>query len=58
MKKEEPALFFFNQASMYRCSALNGDSVVEAQRKGMDITTDYGEDIQEAFQRMTSYYPM
>ena len=43
---------------MYRCSALDGDSVVEAQSKGIDTTTDYGEDIQEAFQKMTRYHPM
>ena len=52
------SLVFFNQASMYRCSALDGDSVVEAERKGIDTATDYGKDIQQAFQKCTRYYPI
>ena len=52
------SIVFFNQASMYRCSALNGSSVVEAQRMGIDTTTNYGQDAQQAFQKMTSYHPM
>ena len=52
------SLVFFNQASMYRCSTLDGDSVVEAERKGVDTTTNYGEDIQQAFQKYTKYYPI
>ena len=52
------SLVFFNQASMYRCSTLDGSSVIEADGNGIDTTTDYGEDIQQAFQKMTNYHPM
>ncbi len=52
------SIVFFNQASMYRCSALDGSSVAEAKSKGIDTTTNYGQDVQEAFQKLAHYYPM
>lgn len=44
------SIVFFNQASMYRASELNGLSVADARRMGISATTDYGQDVQKAFE--------
>ena len=49
------SVVFFNQASMYRSSELDGDSVVEAKQKGKPAIRDYGKDVQAAFERATTF---
>lgn len=49
------SIVFFNQASMYRSSELNGDSVAQAKLKGKSVTRNYGEDVQKAFDSQTTY---
>ncbi len=41
---------------MYRSSELDGDSVVEAKRKGKTATRNYPEDVQKAFQSTTTIF--
>ncbi len=39
------SVVFFNQASMYRASELDGDSVLQAKKKGKCATRNYGKDV-------------
>lgn len=52
------SLVYFNQASMYRCSELDGNSVKEAIQRGESGKTDYGRDAQKAFGTYAKYLPI
>jgi hypothetical protein len=44
------SLVYFNEATMYQSSETDSATLKEAKKKGHSGKTDYGEDIQKAFQ--------
>jgi hypothetical protein len=52
--KGRGSLVYFNEATMYQSSETNSATLRDAKRKGHSGKTEYGEDIQQAFQKHTT----